>query len=255
MARSSGIECPHQQYDANLAAVNSPLLSVHSTRSLRPLSASAAACVRLMASAAAEDHHPHVAEEVIEEVASSSQCGRCHPMHELEPFLGSETRPLGKGESPLLRQHTNITELLHMVKARQASHHLHGTKPLQGLEVKVPEALVPLPRLVVPMSSETKGLCHLHVEDIESICAFGYLGKKATTAVPNPHDPVLDLHVRTVLIQLSQADDRVPHCGDVVDYDEQPVLTRHSGEDDRADALDLHARGVPKLEEASNVGV
>ena len=74
--------------------------------------------------------------------------------------------PLWKGESPLLRQHADIAELLHMVEARQASHHLRGTEPLQGLKVKVPEMLVPLPRLVVPTSSETEGLCHLHVKDV-----------------------------------------------------------------------------------------
>jgi hypothetical protein len=61
-----------------------------------------------------------------------------------------------------------------VVKARQASHHLLGTEPLQGLEV------------------EAGRLCHLHVEDVESIGALGYLGKKATTAIPNPHDFVLD---------------------------------------------------------------
>jgi hypothetical protein len=33
------------------------------------------------------------------------------------------------------------------------------------------------------------------------------------------------------------------------------VLTRLSGEDDGADALDLHARGVPKLDGASDIGV
>ena len=71
-----------------------------------------------------------------------------------------------------------------MVEAWQASHHLRGTEPLQGLEVKVPKTLVPLPRLVVLTSSETGGLCHLHIEDVESICALGYLGKKATTAIP-----------------------------------------------------------------------
>ena len=76
-------------------------------------------------------------------------------VHKLEPLLGSKARPLGKGESPLLRQHADVVELLHMVEARQASHHLRGTEPLQGLEVKVPEALVPLPRLVIPTSSET----------------------------------------------------------------------------------------------------
>ena len=114
-------------------------------------------------------------------------------MHKLEPLLGSETCPLGKGESLLFRQHSDVAELLHMVKARQASHRLRGIEPLQGLKVKVPEALVPLPRLVVSTSNEIEGLCHLHVEDIESICASGYLGKKATTVIPNPHDLVLDL--------------------------------------------------------------
>jgi hypothetical protein len=34
----------------------------------------------------------------------------------------------------------------------------------------------------------------MHVEDIKSIVASGYLGKKATMAILNPHDSVLDLH-------------------------------------------------------------
>jgi hypothetical protein len=121
-------------------------------------------------------------------------------VHELEPLLGSKARLLGKGEPPLLHQHTDITELLHVVKARQASYHPLGTEPFQGLEVKVPKALVPLSRLVVPMSSKAEGLRYLHVEDIESIGASGYLGKKAMMAIPNPHDSILDLHTRTALI-------------------------------------------------------
>jgi hypothetical protein len=176
-------------------------------------------------------------------------------VHELELLLGSEAHLLGKGEPPLLRQHVDVAELLHVVEAWQASHHLLGTEPLQGLEVKVPEALVPLPHLVVPTSSEAEGLCHLHIKDVESICASSYLGKKAMMAIPKPQDFILDLHVRTVVIQLSQADDRVPQRGDVVDSGEQPALTRLGGEDDGADALDLHAGGVPKLDGASNAGV
>jgi hypothetical protein len=121
-------------------------------------------------------------------------------VYELEPLLGSKARLLWKGESPLLRQHTDVAELLHMVKARQASYHPLGTEPLQGLKVKVPEALVPLTRLVVPTSSKAEGLCYLHVEDIESIGASGYLGKKAMMAISNPYDSVLDLHTRTALI-------------------------------------------------------
>jgi hypothetical protein len=92
-------------------------------------------------------------------------------VHELEPHLGSKDRLLGKGEPPLLCQHANVAELLHVVKARQASYHPLSTEPLQGLEVKVPEPLVPLSRLVVPTSSKAEELCYLHVEDIESIGA------------------------------------------------------------------------------------
>jgi hypothetical protein len=142
-----------------------------------------------------------------------------------------------------------------VVKAWQTSYHPLDTEPLQGLEVKVPEVLVPLSRLVVPTSSKADGLCYLHIEDIESIDASGYLGKKAMMVIPNPHDSVLDLHTRTALIQLSQADDRIPQCGDVVDSGEQSVLTRLDGEDDGADALDLHTGGIPKLDGTSDIGV
>jgi hypothetical protein len=121
--------------------------------------------------------------------------------------------------------------------------------------VKVLEALVLLPRLVVSMSSKAEGLCYLHVEDVESIGASSYLGKKAMMTIPNPHDSVLDLHTRTILIQLSQADDRVSKRGDVIDTGEQSVLTRLGGEYDRADAIDLHAGGIPKLDGASDIGV
>jgi hypothetical protein len=121
-------------------------------------------------------------------------------VHELEPLLSSEARLLGKGEPPQLHQHTDIAELLHVVKAQQASYHPLGSELLQGLEVKVPEALVSLPRLLVPTSSKTEGLCYLHVKDIESIGASGYLGKKVMTAILNPHDSVLDLHMRITLI-------------------------------------------------------
>jgi hypothetical protein len=51
--------------------------------------------------------------------------------------------------------------------------------------VKVPEALVPLPRLVVSTSGKTKGLCHLHIEDIDSVCASGYFDEKALMAIPD----------------------------------------------------------------------
>jgi hypothetical protein len=47
----------------------------------------------------------------------------------------------------------------------------------------------------------------------------------------------------------------VPQRGVIVDSGEQSVLTRLGGEDDGADALDLHAGGIPKLDGASDIGV
>jgi hypothetical protein len=123
-------------------------------------------------------------------------------VHNLKPLLGSEARLLVKGEPPLLHQHADVVELLYVVKARQASYHPLGTEPLQGLEVKVPKALVAIPCHVIPMSSKAEGLCYLHVEDVESIGASSYLDKTTMMMISNPHDSVLDLHTRTVLIQL-----------------------------------------------------
>jgi hypothetical protein len=87
------------------------------------------------------------------------------------PLLGLEARLLGKGEPHLLHQHADVAELLHVVKARHASYHPLGTEPLQGLEVEVPDVL--MPHLVVLTSSKAEGLCYLHVEDVESIGASG----------------------------------------------------------------------------------
>jgi hypothetical protein len=152
-------------------------------------------------SLAAKYHNPHVAGEVIDEqqeVASSSRCGRCtgphrSPCTSSSRSLARKLNCWGKG-SRFCFVNTDVVELLHVVKAQQASYHPLDTEPLQGLEVKVPEALVPLPRLVVPTSSEAEWLCYLHVEDIELIGASGYLGKKAMMAILNTHYSVLDLH-------------------------------------------------------------
>jgi hypothetical protein len=54
---------------------------------------------------------------------------------------------------------------------------------------------------------------------------------------------------------LSQDDDRVPQRGNIVDSGEQSVLTRLGGEDDGADALDIHTRDIPKLDRASDIRV
>jgi len=81
-----------------------------------------------------------------------------------------------------------------VLDSRHALHHLLVAELLQGLEVEVPKALVPPPRVVVAAGYKTHGLRHLHVEDIEAVGAFVHLDKKETMVILDTQDPMLDLH-------------------------------------------------------------
>jgi hypothetical protein len=101
---------------------------------------------------------------------------------------------VGEGELPLLDADVGVIELLHVLDSRHALDHLLVVELLQGLEVEVPKALVPLLGVIVVASCMTHGLHHLHVEDIEAVGASIHLGEKAAMAIPDVQDPVLDLY-------------------------------------------------------------
>ena len=155
----------------------------------------------------------------------------------------------------LLGGDVGVAQLLHMVDARHALHHLLVAELLQGLEVEVPKAPVPPPGFIVLPSCKTKRLCHLYVKNVEAVAPHVHLGEKSVTRIPNAKHAVLDLHARAILIQLSQADDGVPQRRDVVDAGEQPMLAVLGDEDYGAGALDLYGGGIPELDGASNVGI
>jgi hypothetical protein len=64
----------------------------------------------------------------------------------------------------------------------------------------VPKALVPPPGVIIIAGYKTHGLHHLHVEDVEAVGASVHLGEKAMMTILDTQDPMLDLHVRGVLI-------------------------------------------------------
>jgi hypothetical protein len=100
-------------------------------------------------SLAAKYHNPHVVGEVVDEqqeVASSSHYSWCHwatqvPVHELEPLLCSKVQLLEKGEPPLLRQHADVTKLLHVVLCSEARLLGKGEPPLLCHHTDVAELL------------------------------------------------------------------------------------------------------------------
>jgi hypothetical protein len=78
---------------------------------------------------------------------------------------------------------------------------------------------MPPPSIVVMAGCKTKRLRHLRVKDIEAV-ALVDLDEEPAAMILDAQHPMLDLHARSVLIQLSQADDGVPQRGDVVDIGE-----------------------------------
>lgn len=98
-------------------------------------------------------------------------------MHELELLLGSEARLARERVLLLLDHDAGVAELLHMVDARHALHHLLGAELLQGFEAEVPKALVPPPSLVIAASSKAEGLRHLRVEDVKVVAPSLHLGE------------------------------------------------------------------------------
>jgi hypothetical protein len=64
----------------------------------------------------------------------------------------------------------------------------------------MPKVLVPPPGVVVTTSCKIKGLRHLHMEDVETVAPSAHLGEEPVTAIPDAQHPMLDLHMRVVLI-------------------------------------------------------
>jgi hypothetical protein len=142
-----------------------------------------------------------------------------------------------------------------VVDAGHAADHLLLAELLQGLEVKMPEALVPAPHLIVPARGKANGVRHLHMKHVKAVSSPVHLGEKTTTSIPDAQHAILDLHPRAILVQLSDADDGVPQGRDVVHAGEEAVLPRLGLEDDQADSLDLDGGGVTELDGALHAGV
>jgi hypothetical protein len=94
---------------------------------------------------------------------------------------------VGGGKPSLLGEDT--------LDSRHALHHRLVVELLQGLKVEVPKVLVPPPGVVIVVGYKTHRLRHLYMEDVEAVGASVHLGEKATMAIPDALDPVLDLHM------------------------------------------------------------
>jgi hypothetical protein len=83
-----------------------------------------------------------------------------------------------EGPTLQLGHHTGVAELLDVVDAGHAVDHLHLAEMLQGFEVKVPEALVLVPRLIIPARGKTEGVCHLYMEHIKAVASRFTLARR-----------------------------------------------------------------------------
>ena len=136
-------------------------------------------------------------------------------MHQLELLGGAVGGLTWEGPTLQLGHHIGVTELLDVVDAGHAADHLLLAELLQGFEVKVPEVLVPAPRLIIPAHGKVEGVRHLYMEHIKAVASPVHLGEKTTASILDAQHAVLNLHPRAVLVQLPDADDGVlsrPGC-------------------------------------------
>jgi hypothetical protein len=61
--------------------------------------------------------------------------------------------------------------------------HLLLVELFQGLEVKMPETLVPAPRLIIPARGKVEELHHLHMEHVKAVASLVHLGEEAATSI------------------------------------------------------------------------
>jgi hypothetical protein len=153
---------------------------------------------------------------------SASLCCRCDGTAEVtvdEPeLLLHAVRSVSRKRLPLvLGHHACVAQLLDVVDLRHPAHHLLAPDLPERLEVEMPKPLVPMPSLIVSTSDEAEGLDHLHVKHVQPVALAVDFGEKATTAVPDPKHPSVNLHSRASLVKLAKADDGVPEGRDVVD--------------------------------------
>lgn len=174
-------------------------------------------------------------------------------MHELQPLLGSETHLAREQPSVLLCVDAGVAELLHVLHLQDALHHLLGVELLQSLEMKMAEALVAPPRVVVakryravvlPQCGEHRADCFLASPWREADPADPRLQARCSRSPPLIHS-----------CPAAQADDGVAQGRDVVHIGEQPVFAHLGNEDHRASTCNLHCCGIPKLDGASYSGV
>jgi hypothetical protein len=103
-------------------------------------------------------------------------------------------------------------------------HHLLTPELPEHLKVEMPESSVPSLGLIVSTSGEAEGPGHLHMKHVQPVAPTVDLGEKTTMAVPDPEHPLINLHPRATLVEMTETDDGVPEGRDVVDPMEQLVL-------------------------------
>ena len=61
--------------------------------------------------------------------------------------------------------------------------------------MKVSEALMPAPRLIIPAHGKAEGLHHLYMEHIKAVASMVHLGEKMATSILDVQHTVLNLHL------------------------------------------------------------
>jgi hypothetical protein len=151
--------------------------------------------------------------------------------------------------------HAGVAQLLDVVDLWHPTYHLLTPELPERLEVEMTKPLMAMSSLIISTSGKAEGLSHLHVKHVQPVALTVDLGEKATTAVPDPKHPSVNLHSQAALIELAEDDDGVLEDRDVVDPMEQFVLTGLGHKHHGPDVADLHRGLVTEFDGAPDATI
>lgn len=107
----------------------------------------------------------------------------------------------------MLPSQAALTHLINVINMWQATHHVPAGKLLECLEADMPEALMPAPRRVHAPSSKAHRVRDVESDRVEPVGGATHSSKEASAFVTDPHDPLIDMDVVPILVQLPDADE------------------------------------------------
>jgi hypothetical protein len=155
----------------------------------------------------------------------------------------------------VLAGEASIAELINLVQQRHPTNKLVPRHPPQGVEVDMPIAGVPEPRIFLGVRSVADWLCDVNAEHVEPAWIPVDLGEETPLFITNLHHSVLHQDLVTGFVKLPDGDDVGRESRQVVDVREGSMFPGFASEEHGPDPFDPSDRAIPEPHRAGDAAV